>query len=124
MKLEALAVSFVMCASLSGCMDPAQIRAEQHASDRERCTGYGYQPGTDAFADCMMRSDEKREYAEQRERQQADEKRQRDADRKARMRELALKRSGDERYPVCGATSPDAQLDMEGFWYGEGCRAR
>lgn len=78
-----------------------------------RWSDYGYQDGTEAFANCMERSDEKREYSEQRAQ-----------DRKTRMRELALKRSGDDRYPICSAAMPNVELDVEGFWYGEGCRAR
>lgn len=113
MNLSAWAASIVVAVVLSGCTDPAQIRAENRASDRQRCSDYGYQEGTDAFAHCMERSDEKREYAEQRAQ-----------DRKARIRELALKRSGDERYPICSAATPNVELDVEGFWYAEGCRAR
>lgn len=113
MKLLAWGVPMVVAISLSGCADSAQVRAENRAADRQRCADYGYQEGTDAFATCMERSDEKREYAEQRA-----------EDRKARIRELALKRSGDERYPICSAATPNVELDVEGFWYAEGCRAR
>lgn len=124
MKLVALGAPMVLCVSLCGCVDPAQIRAEYRAADQKRCSDYGYREGTDAFADCMRRSDEKREYAEQRERQRQEDRTAQAEERKARLRELALRRSGDERYPVCGATSPEAELDMGGFWYGESCRAR
>lgn len=113
MKLLAWGVPMVVAILLSGCADSAQTRAENRATDRQRCADYGYQEGTDAFATCMERSDEKREYAEQRA-----------EDRKARIRELALKRSGDERYPICSAATPNVELDVEGFWYAEGCRAR
>lgn len=113
MKRTIWTAATIMAISLCGCVDPAQIRAENRAADQQRCSDYGYQKGSDAFADCMERSDEKREYAEQR----AEE-------RKARLRELALKRSGDERYPICSAAMPDVELDVEGFWYAEGCRAR
>lgn len=113
MKHAAWLVSLAVCVSSSGCTDPAQIRAENRAADQKRCADYGYQEGTDAFADCMMRSDEKREYAAERAQE-----------RKSRLRELALKRSGDERYPICSAATPNVELDIEGFWYGEGCRAR
>jgi hypothetical protein len=113
MKLSTWGASAFVVALLSGCTDPAQIRAENHASDRQRCTDYGYQEGTDAFANCMERSDAKREREQER-----------TEDRKARMRELALKRSGDERYAICSAATPNVELDVEGFWYAEGCRAR
>lgn len=124
MKFVALGVSMALCISLCGCVDPARIRAEHRAEDQTRCSEYGYREGTDAFADCMMRSDEKREYAEQQDRQRQEDRKAQAEERKVRLRELALERSGDERYPVCGATSPGAELDLDGFWYGEGCRAR
>jgi hypothetical protein len=113
MKLSAWAVPLVACIFLDGCADAGRTRAENLDSDRQRCSDYGYREGTDAFASCMERHDEKRERAEER----ADE-------RKARMRALALKRSGDERYPICNAATPNVELDVEGFWYAEGCRAR
>ncbi|WP_455871809.1 hypothetical protein [Serratia proteamaculans] len=35
---------------LSGCVSPA----EQVSMDRSQCTGFGFTPGTDAFAQCMQ----------------------------------------------------------------------
>jgi hypothetical protein len=35
---------------LSGCVSPA----EQASMDRAQCTGFGFTPGTDAFAQCMQ----------------------------------------------------------------------
>jgi hypothetical protein len=32
-------------------------------SDAQACAGYGYQPGTGAFADCMMQRDVRRRVA-------------------------------------------------------------
>ena len=105
-------ISLVM--ALSGCVDPGRTRADHRASDEQRCTSYGYVPGSDAFADCMMHRDEKREF-----------KKDRDQARLDRIRQKALDRSGDERYPICSAANMDAQLDTAGnFWYAEGCRAR
>jgi hypothetical protein len=99
---------------IAGCADGAQSRTRRQVSDQQRCSSYGYEPGTDAFANCMMHRDEKREY--QRERDQA---------RKDRIRQRALDRSGDERYPICSAANMDTELDTAGnFWYAEGCRAR
>jgi cell division septum initiation protein DivIVA len=43
----------------------AAAAAAQHASDQNRCFSYGFQPGTDGFAHCMMNT------AAQREAQQA-----------------------------------------------------
>lgn len=109
-------VALAMCvaAPMGGCADPAQVRTEQRADDQQRCSDYGYAPGTDAFADCMMHRSDRREAREQR-----------DNDRLERLRQQALDRSGDERFPLCSAANMDAHLDTVGnFWYAEGCRAR
>jgi hypothetical protein len=99
---------------LDGCVDPAQVRAQQHAADEQQCAGYGFQPGTDAYANCMMKQSDRRE-----------DQARRDQDRLARLRQKALDRSGDDHYPICSAASPDTHLDTVGnFWYAEGCRAR
>jgi hypothetical protein len=113
MKLSIWSAAMVAAISLSGCVDLARIRAENRAADQRRCSDYGYEKGDDTFANCMKRSDEKREYAEQRA-----------EDRKARIRALALKRSGDGRYPICSAATPNVELDVAEAWYAEGCRAR
>lgn len=106
--------SIAIALILRGCADPGRTRADPHASDEQRCNSYGFVPGSDAFADCMMHRDEKREYT-----------RERDQARLDRIRQKALDRSGDERYPICSAANMDAELDTAGnFWYAEGCRAR
>lgn len=103
---------------LAGCADLARMDAAQKQAQmdafRQKCTDYGYTPGTDRFADCMMQQDNQAAY-----------ERQRKQDLDARKRALSLQRSGDTRFPVCGAASPGASLDaMGGFWYGDDCRAR
>lgn len=40
-------------ASLTGCVD-TRPSPQQTAQDQATCQGYGYQPGSDRFADCMM----------------------------------------------------------------------
>ena len=35
--------------------------AEQHAMDEQKCSGFGFPPGTDAFANCMMKTTQQRE---------------------------------------------------------------
>lgn len=43
---------------LTGCgptaEEQAAMDAAQRAADQERCAGFGFAPGTDAFARCMM----------------------------------------------------------------------
>lgn len=64
-----LTVSLAGVASLSGCASPAEIAA----AHRQNCSSFGFAPGTDAFANCMMQADVRRERADaQREKEAAD----------------------------------------------------
>jgi hypothetical protein len=49
MKLTQLLLIALL--SLAACGPTAE---EQHAMDQQKCSGYGFQPGTDAYAHCMM----------------------------------------------------------------------
>jgi len=42
---------------LVGCVSPE----EQRAADQRQCAGYGFTPGNDAFANCMMNINQQRE---------------------------------------------------------------
>lgn len=44
---------------LAGCASPEEIAAK----DRQTCSGYGFAVGTDAFANCMMHADLRRQQA-------------------------------------------------------------
>lgn len=111
------ASSLCLLLATTGCAESGHTRADRQAADQDRCSSYGYAPGTDAFADCMMHQADRRE--DKRAHKQA-----RDEAKKARIRQQALDRSGDERYPICSAANMDAELDTAGnFWYAEGCRA-
>ena len=43
--------------SLIGCVSPE----EQRAMDQRQCAGYGFTPGTDAFANCMISTSQQRD---------------------------------------------------------------
>lgn len=43
--------------AITGCVSTE----DQQAADRQKCSSYGFAPGTDAFANCMMNSDWKRD---------------------------------------------------------------
>ena len=45
-----------LAALLTACASPAEIAARDDAT----CKGYGFTPGTPAFADCRLRLDEMR----------------------------------------------------------------
>jgi hypothetical protein len=85
---------------------------QQHAADQEKCAGYGYQPGTPQFANCMMTVDTRRQ-------DQAVAQQQNDA----YMKSLSIQRNGDTRFPICSAAMGDAHLDtVNNAWYGPNCR--
>ncbi|MBX5463856.1 MAG: hypothetical protein IRZ28_22555 [Steroidobacteraceae bacterium] len=42
--------------ALAGCASDAEIAA----GDRAKCQSYGFQPGTDGFANCLMRRESAR----------------------------------------------------------------
>jgi hypothetical protein len=55
---------------VTACVSPA----EQKAADTKQCQGYGFTPGSDAFASCMMtitnrRADQMRHWQEEQNRQ-------------------------------------------------------
>lgn len=107
-------ISWMMAAvaALVGCGSaPSQSRTEM---DQGRCAGYGYQPGTDAFAKCMMTIDVAREKRDAR-----------DHPSDARMKALSIERNGDTRFPICSAADMDNNLDtVNNAWYGPNCRQR
>ena len=94
--------------ALIACTSPEEQRAE----DQSRCSGYGFQPGTTAFAQCMMTADMRR-----------DAKAQADKDRAVYVQGLSRSRDGNASYPVCSAMMSDAHLDVStGKWAGPNCR--
>ncbi|MBE1162581.1 hypothetical protein [Dyella acidiphila] len=56
MKTRVLLAFAVMGTSmtLAGCSVDTRPSPQQTAADQATCQGYGYQPGTNRFADCMM----------------------------------------------------------------------
>lgn len=111
MRRYALVPLLVMFASASSCQTASP---QQQSADQAKCAGYGYQPGTDQFANCMMKLDSKRE-------DQAASQQQSDAYMKA----LSIKRNGDTRFPICSASNMDANLDtVNNAWYGPNCREK
>lgn len=82
-KLSFVAIAGCLIA-LGGCatLDEmnAQAEAQQRAADQEKCEGYGYQAGTDAFANCMMATAHHRDMQQAIARQQDAAEKQRQAD--------------------------------------------
>jgi tRNA pseudouridine32 synthase/23S rRNA pseudouridine746 synthase/23S rRNA pseudouridine1911/1915/1917 synthase len=57
MRVIYLALFGTAFALVAGCVSPE----EQRAMDQRQCTGYGFTPGTDAFANCMMNTSQQRD---------------------------------------------------------------
>lgn len=110
--------------ALSGCVTPQ----ERHAMDQRQCYEFGYEAGSERFADCMMGLSQQRAQIEadrslQLRAQLAEQNRQREA-RQDLYKVLSQQRSGDKAFPVCGASS-DGGMDRQTMtWYGPNCRSR
>ncbi|MEP7044714.1 MAG: hypothetical protein ABI843_16730, partial [Dokdonella sp.] len=95
--LGTLVLAGVAC--LSGCAEMermnAQAVAQQRAADQQKCSGYGYAAGTDAFADCMMSTEHRREQQRQDAERQAAMDRQREQDRRAKKEAAAAQAQQD-----------------------------
>jgi hypothetical protein len=57
--LAPLLLGLCVAAMLGGCASSEN----RDAGNRQACVNYGYQPGTDSFATCMMQSDTERSKA-------------------------------------------------------------
>ena len=108
--MKPLVITLVLIGCTAGAV--AAAPSKQQAKDFQQCSDYGFQPGTDAFAHCMMEADQRR-----------DDKKEADKARDAEMRALSIRRNGDSRFPVCSAAMISASLDTyNNAWYGPNCR--
>ncbi|PJI54704.1 hypothetical protein CTI14_12335, partial [Methylobacterium radiotolerans] len=109
---------------LAACVTPQ----ERHALDQNQCYAFGFEPGTDGFAECMMGLHQQRAVAQSNsnlywQAQLAEQNRRREAQQDL-YKVMSLQRTGDPRFPVCGASS-DGGMDRRTMtWYGPNCRAR
>ncbi|WP_107351999.1 hypothetical protein [Methylobacterium sp. Leaf361] len=109
---------------LAACVTPQ----ERHALDQNQCYAFGFEPGTDGFAECMMGLHQQRAVAQSNsnlywQAQLAEQNRRREAQQDL-YKVMSLQRTGDARFPVCGASS-DGGMDRRTMtWYGPNCRAR
>ena len=51
----------IASSTLSGCGLDDAVSGMNMAQFRQQCAGFGFQPGTDAFAKCMMQQSTERE---------------------------------------------------------------
>lgn len=110
--------------ALSACVTPQ----EQRAMDKGQCYDFGFEPGSEGFAECMMglhqqRADIQASRSMQLQAQLAEQSYRRDM-QQDRYKALSLQRSGDKTFPICGASS-DGGMDRRTMtWFGPNCRAR
>jgi hypothetical protein len=87
--------------------------SKQDARNKQRCAGFGFQEGTDAFANCVMKLSLKQD-------KQAPPDH---ATLVRQYRDRSMARRGDDRYPVCTAAMMDNELDIQtGKWVGPNCQ--
>jgi phenylalanyl-tRNA synthetase alpha subunit len=67
---------------------------EQQSADQQRCAGFGYQAGTDAFAQCMMKVDSERQAQAAADRRAAEERAAQD--RRAQEAQQAAKEKEEQ----------------------------
>lgn len=97
---------------LVGCVTD-DSNASDTANNRAQCSEFGFEPGTDAFANCMMKLKLR----------QDDKKPPSHFDLIDKYKRLSINRQGDDRYPVCSAGNMQAELDIEtGKWVGPDCQ--
>ena len=101
------ALLLVAAVSLVGCAEMQRINAKAEARNREEdrstCASYGYTPGTDAFADCMMMA------AHRREKQQREMQRQVEADARGDGGGATENGGGDSGDTHCKTTTTTTQ---------------
>ncbi|CAO4163413.1 hypothetical protein [Methylorubrum populi] len=119
-----LAVVGACALMLSACVSAK----EQRAMDLGQCADFGFQPGTDAFAQCMMDVSQQREMMQQNrllaQQAQLAARNREEESRRDLYRALSLQRTGDKNFPVCGASSAGGLDARNGTWYGPNCRAK
>lgn len=113
MRASSFILVFAIAVPLIG-LGTADAQANQNdAKNKARCADFGFKPGTDAFADCVMRFSLKQEHRAP-------------PDRETLLRDYrdrSTARRGDSRYPVCSAGMMDNELDITlGKWVGPNCQ--
>lgn len=122
--LAKLGLAAACALGLAACVTPQ----ERHAMDQGQCYKFGFEPGTDAFAQCTMDLHQQRALTQANrdlswQSQFAAQTRRREAQQDL-YKQISLQRSGDPRFPVCGAAS-DGGMDRRTMtWFGPNCRAR
>ena len=122
MSVRAVVILSGIAVGLAGCVSPE----EQRAADQQQCAGFGFTPGTDAFASCMLKITQQRQAeiaAQQRQQQRldavaAEQDKQRQAEQDA-ANKAASEKSYQDWLTLSGHgadTAPEASGDDAGDW--------
>lgn len=92
---------------------PHEAFANHREKYRSQCADFGFQEGTDGFANCMLQLTLKNKGDEHPDHDTLVE----------RYGKLSRDRQGDDRYPVCSAGMMENELDtMQNKWVGPNCQ--
>lgn len=61
LRTMGLICAVALASMLGGCLSSAEIAQINAAADTDRCAGYGFKPGTEAFAKCRFDLDRRRD---------------------------------------------------------------
>lgn len=86
--------------------------ADHLGQHKRQCFAFGFQPGTDGFANCLLQMTLKHGTTEPPDHSSLVEK----------YRDQSIRNRGDDRYPVCSASMMENELDITtGKWVGPQC---
>lgn len=114
-KMRYVLIALVPLA-VAGCVSAE----DQRAMDQQQCSSYGYRPGTNRFADCMMQQTSQRSEDEQRSLDRMAAQEQRDKDRKEARRKNDSYIDPRPSYDKDGNPNFDTQGNYQGC-HGAGC---
>lgn len=111
--MRRLRVSLITALGLLAVPQASSARSGDNIDkSRNKCSSFGFEPGTDAFANCVMRLSMQQQLAQ--------------PDHETllrRYRDRSMARRGDDRYPVCTAGMMDNELDTSANkWVGPSCQ--
>ncbi|TKT82690.1 hypothetical protein [Aquamicrobium sp. LC103] len=112
MRALSFMLFLVLAGSLAGCAT-SDGNADQSSNNKAQCAGFGFEEGTDSFANCMMRLSLRQGGPQPVDRDTLIDQ----------YRSRSMARRGDDRYPICSASNMDAELDIStGKWVGPDCQ--
>ncbi|SUX30652.1 hypothetical protein [Chromobacterium vaccinii] len=118
--LPLLIAAAIGAAALTACASPEEIRA----MDQRTCSGYGFHPGTDTYANCMMKQADKRDQDMRAREEEAQRRMAQPAGQPAVMPAttvIVIPADSKPKLPDCRMQDPGVTLNMDGKWEGPNC---